>query len=89
MRYKMKLVKMLVNENGCDQAKNGSTLPVKSYVKGQEYDIGDSLAKAFLNMKVCEVIKKRSEPKKNTDSNEKQSDKVPENKMNTDESDNK
>lgn len=88
----MKTIKMLSTANGCDVSPGGATLPVFIYEKGLLYEVGDSLAKTFGELNVCEVIEvveKEKDVDPDTDPDEKQSDDVPENKMQPNESENK
>lgn len=94
----MKFVKMKGNCNGQDRDPNGKSLTVQMYVKGQTYEVGDELAKDFMEVGSCEIVNpKESDGPKDVvgaesgvvESDEKQMDLNPENKMQDDESENK
>lgn len=81
----MKFVKMTTNVNGADIDFKGRAKPTKLYVKGTTYELGDKLAGIFVDIGAGQVVDEKGDIKLD----EKQSDNVPENKMNTDESENK
>ena len=87
---------MIGNANGCDVTPDGVTMPVCIYEKGKMYQVGDSLAKTFSELNVCEVAEqsddsdlKDDEIIDDTETDEKQINGDPENKMQPSESENK
>lgn len=79
-------IKMIKTSLGQDVDEKNCPLPVKSYEKGESYNVGESLAKTFLDMKVAEKgsSKKKAEEKMQKDSEEKEDKKMegaPENKQ--------
>lgn len=90
---------MKVNCNGADKSPGGVILPTQMYVKGQTYEVGDDLAKKFVEVKAGDIVnpKESDGPPKDvdvvidddTELDEKQMDLEPENKMQDTESENK
>jgi copper oxidase (laccase) domain-containing protein len=51
-------IKMLQTEQGADCLDDGRSLGTKPYIKGQEYEVGERLAKDFAErMSVAEYVK--------------------------------
>lgn len=48
---------MTVTTQGCDESETGQNHGFASYEEGQTYSLGESLAKNFVAMGVCSVVK--------------------------------
>ena len=57
-------IKMLESMKGSDRDKSGVALPVKNYIKGNVYDVGEKLANSFINLKIAKKTMGRSLEKK-------------------------
>jgi len=58
-------IKMLNSSNGADIDENGVSLGVKSYLKGDEYEVGEELGEGFIKRKLAEPVSaspKKEEP---------------------------
>ncbi len=47
----MPKIRMLKDANGCDDG-----IHAKDYVKGESYDVSDSLANDFVSLEACELV---------------------------------
>jgi hypothetical protein len=60
---KTKCIKMKETARGHDVNENNVTQPAEEYEKGEIYEVGESLAIAFCQMKVAEETKQKPAPK--------------------------
>ena len=56
-------IEMIKSAKGSDVDAKGISKPLKLFVAGEQYDLGESLAKAFIGMGVAKKVEAHVEPK--------------------------